>query len=104
MAPSGNPSSYGTQKVRGFCELTGLWLNSYCLNFSPGRNIVKGNFAFGTGLGFLTQFEDLYLKYGIWGEKSKSNTSGRNIAQDGPKNPKTEGTPDHGLIKTSSEN
>jgi hypothetical protein len=52
-------------------------LSSYWLNFSPGRNIVKGNFAFGTGLGFLTQFEDLHLKYGILGEKSKTNTSGR---------------------------
>jgi hypothetical protein len=51
-------------------------LSSYCLNFNPARNIVKGNFAFGSGFGFLTQLEDLHLKYGILGEKSKSNTTG----------------------------
>jgi hypothetical protein len=55
------------------------------LNSSPGRDIVKGNFAFGTGLGFLTQFEDSHLKYGIGGENSKSNTSGRKIAWGPPK-------------------
>jgi hypothetical protein len=28
------------------------------LNFRPGRNIVKGNFAFGNSIGFQYQIED----------------------------------------------
>jgi hypothetical protein len=44
------------------------------------------------------------LKYCILKENAKDNITGRNIAQDPPKNPKTGGRSDHELIKTSPEN
>jgi hypothetical protein len=65
---------------------------------------VKRKFAFPNCRHFLAKVVDFRLKYCILKEKAKNNVTGKNIAQDPPKNPKTGGRSDHELIKTSPEN
>jgi hypothetical protein len=54
---------------------------------------------------FLEPFsQDFHLKGSLASQKCENDISGRNIAEDPPKSPKTGGRSDHELIKTSPEN
>jgi hypothetical protein len=70
------PSHFMPQKVEGFVVgLISYGGSNYSLNFRSGKKIVKGIFAFGNGLGFQAQIDDLPLKCCILEEKAEGSTS-----------------------------